>query len=365
MKKFVTIAIHTIEKAEKLKQILSAEGIEIHLHQIDEDLKEPGIGVRVRVDIADLSKALHIIESRNIFSYSNKETLERDNLKKRILIPVDFSPHSMQACTFAFNLAKSIDAKVKIIHIYFNPFYPKSFIEQEKDTKQYKDIEEKVKENIQRLCNDIDKKIQAGDLPSVNYSYLIKEGLPEEEIVLFADDYKPDLIVMGTRGKNQKKGDLIGRVTANVIEMTHFPLMAIPEGTLFTDFKRIKNICFLSNSSARDLISFEMMIKILEPFDINYIVMHVVTKEEENWDEEKIKNIHFCFSSKYPDLKLNYKMLSTNDLLTGVDEYLQADKIDMLALTTSKRNIFMRMFKPSIPRKMLYHSSIPLFVLRG
>jgi len=93
--------------------------------------------------------------------------------------------------------------------------------------------------------------------------------------------------------------------------------------------------------------------------------MHVVTKEEENWDEEKIKNIHFCFSSKYPDLKLNYKMLSTNDLLTGVDEYLQADKIDMLALTTSKRNIFMRMFKPSIPRKMLYHSSIPLFVLRG
>jgi Universal stress protein family. len=58
---------------------------------------------------------------------------------------------------------------------------------------------------------------------------VLREGLPEEEIVTFTKEYKPSIIVMGTRGKDQKDADLIGSVTAEVIEMTHVPLIAIPE----------------------------------------------------------------------------------------------------------------------------------------
>ena len=73
----------------------------------------------------------------------------------------------------------------------------------------------------------------------MNYSYVLREGLPEEEIVTFTKEYKPSIIVMGTRGKDQKDADLIGSVTAEVIEMTHVPLIAIPENTPFKDFKDI------------------------------------------------------------------------------------------------------------------------------
>ena len=42
-------------------------------------------------------------------------------------------------------------------------------------------------------------------------------------------EYRPVIIIMGTRGKNQKDIDLIGSVTAEVIERSRVPVLAIPK----------------------------------------------------------------------------------------------------------------------------------------
>ena len=44
---------------------------------------------------------------------------------------------------------------------------------------------------------------------------------------------------MGTRGKSQKDIDLIGSVTAEVIERSRVPVLAIPENTPFSNFLRL------------------------------------------------------------------------------------------------------------------------------
>lgn len=365
MENLITIAIHSIEKAKILKDTLVNNNIVVILENVGSDKDELPLAIKVKVQIDDLPKALHIIESQNLFSYNNKETIINDDNRKRILVPVDFSEYSMQACALAFNLAADIGAKVKIIHIYFNPFYPNTFARKQPVDGKYESIEEKVKDNIQKLCSEIDLKIQTGEYPSVNYSYLVKEGLPEEEIVLFADDYKPDLIVIGTRGKDEKEGDLIGSVTADVIEMTHFPILAIPHQTPFTNLGEVKKISFLSNFSQRDLLSFDKMVSILRPYNILFEIIHVSTSRDEEWDANRKTEIRSYFSSKYDSQKVSFRQIEVKDFLRGIDEYIDNEHIDILALTTSKRNIFMRMFKPSISRGMLYHSNVPLFVLRG
>ena len=365
MEKFISIAIHTNVKALILKNILESEGIETHLENVTDSLNDTIIGVKVSVKYTELPKALRIIEIRNIFSYRDKDVMTIDDKKKRILVPVDFSEYSMQACSFAFNLAKRIDAKVKIIHIYFNPFYPQKYAQQQTEKIEHESIEKKVKANIQKLCNDIDSKILSGEYPSVNYSYFVKEGLPEEEIVLFADDYKPELIIMGTRGKGEKEGDLIGSVTANVIEMTHFPLLAIPHDTSFATIEDVHKVSFLTNFSQRDILAFDKIVETLEGCDFVFEVLHVSTNEKDKWNENKKTEVASHLAYQYPYLRIRFRQIETEDFLTGLDSYIQNEKIDVLALTTSRRNIFMRMFRPSISRKMLYHSNTPLFVLRG
>ena len=370
--KLVTLAIHTNEKAQILKSVLEGENIEVHINDVDVDNPGVSTGVRIRIKESDLPKALNVVESRHLFSYDEEETYRTDDGRSRILVPVDFSDYSIKACRIAFNLARDLNAKVKILHVYFNPYYPtalpmaEAFAYQGKEEKEFQNVIDRVKENIQKLCNMIDKKVSEGEFPPINYSYVLREGLPEEEIVTFTKEYKPALIVMGTRGKDQKDADLIGSVTAEVIEMTHVPMIVIPENTPFTDMKQIKHIAFLTNFSQRDLISFDLLAKLLNPFnDIRISLTHISVKKGDKWDEIKLEGIKSYFSRRYPNLNLDYKLIDTNDMLKSLDEYIKTDGIEILALTTSKRNIFARMFSPSISRKMLFHSDTPLLVLRG
>src|SRR5690606_39949146 len=68
-----------------------------------------------------------------------------------------------------------------------------------------------------------------GKFPKVSFTYTLVEGLPEEEIISYSKKIKPTAIAMGTRGKNAKDLDLIGSVTAEVMDGCRTPIFAVPE----------------------------------------------------------------------------------------------------------------------------------------
>ena len=370
-RKLVTLAIHTPEKAHILKSVLESEGIFVSIEEVNNSHPNSSPGVRIRIHEPDLAKALNVVENRHLFSYDEPETYRTDDGRKRILVPVDFSEYSLKACRIAFNMAREINAKVKILHVYFNPYYPTAlpmaevFAYQAKDDGSFQNIIDKVRADIKTLCNTIDQKVAEGEFPAVNYSYVLREGLPEEEIVAFVKEYKPSMLVMGTRGKDQKDADLIGSVTAEVIEMTQIPLLAIPENTHFADISEVKNVAFLTNFSQRDLISFDFMMNFLKNYDIKVHLTHFANKKKDNWDEIKMEGIRAYFKKKYPEIETDYMLIDSGDMLASMDAYIKKAGIDIIALTTAKRNIFARMFSPSISRKMLFYSDTPILVLRG
>lgn len=369
--KLVTLAIHTNEKAQILKSVLEAQNILVSEENVGDKDSCISAGVRIKIKESDLSKALNLVESQNLFSYSEPETYKTDDGRRRILVPVDFSDYSIKACRIAFNLAKEIKAKVKILHVYFNPYYPtalpmaEAFAYQGKEEAEFQGILDKVNREIKRLCNTIDEKIVSGEFPSVNYSYVLKEGLPEEEIVAYAKDYKPAMLIMGTRGKDQKGADLIGSVTAEVIEMTSIPMLAIPEKTTFTDFSQVKNISFLTNFSQRDLVSFSALMDFFKGSEVKIHLTHIENKKTDKWTLIKLEGIQSYFEKEYPGINIDYQLIKDDDVYVNLQDFVERAEIDIIALTTAKRNIFARMFKPSVSRKMLFSIDTPLFVLRG
>lgn len=48
-----------------------------------------------------------------------------------------------------------------------------------------------------------------------------------------------------------------------------------------------------------------------------------------------------------------------------LDSYIKSNHIDIITLTSYKRNIFSRLFNPGIARKMIFHSDTPLLVIYG
>lgn len=68
---------------------------------------------------------------------------------------------------------------------------------------------------------------------------------------------------------------------------------------------------------------------------------------------------------EYPQLEIYYDVVKNDNLLSSLDSYIKSNHIDIITLTSYKRNIFSRLFNPGIARKMIFHSDTPLLVIYG
>lgn len=362
----VTVAIHTYEKAQILRSILESEGIPAVIQGIN--IIQPVVpgNVRVRINQVDLDKALKIIED---IDFTSSEEIEDHPVKKEVLIPVDFSDYSMKACEFGFKLAKDLSCDVKLFHVFFSPYYPTSigdmFSVPAADQDVYKAVREKTEQEMFKLKEKIDAKINAGKLPKITYTYTLSEGLPEEEIISYSRKINPQAIVMGTRGRNAKELDLIGSVTAEVIDGCRTPIFAIPEHVAQFDLAEMKKIVFLTNFRERELKAFEILVKFIKDYPIKVYLAHI-TKKEDVWDEIKLAGINKYLKKQYPSLDFEYEVIDGNQGLEEMlDKFVKDNKIELISMSSSRRNLLGRMFNPGIARRMLFHSDTPLLVIKG
>ena len=370
--KLVTLAILTYAKAQILKNVLENEGIETYIHNVNQIQPVVSSGVRVRIKESDLPHALKITESSTWLSEEvvGGKAPKIEKGSNKVVIPVDFSNYSLKACEFGFNFAKNIDAEVVLLHVYFTPIYATSlpygdvFNYQLSDEENVRSILQKVHADLNVLSDKVKVKVASGEFPDVKYVCVLREGIPEEEILRYAKEYRPVIIIMGTRGKNQKDIDLIGSVTAEVIERSRVPVLAIPENTPFKQFSEVKRVAFITNFDQRDLIAFDSLINSLKPFHFSISLIHL-TDVSNTWNEIKLGGIKEYFQKQYPQLEIYYDVVKNDDFLNSLDNYIKTNHIGIIALTSYKRNIFSRLFNPGIARKMIFHSDTPLLVICG
>ena len=372
--KLVTLAILTYSKAQILKNVLENEGIEAYIHNVN--LIQPIIssGVRIRIKESDLPRALKIIESSAWLADEviKEETPQTEHRSRKILIPVDFSGYSLKACEFGFNFANEIHAEVVLMHVYFSPIYMPSLqyategygipIERELGIKS---MLEEIHNQLNKLTEEIKSRITNGKMPDAKYTCLLREGVPEEEILHYARTERPLMIVMGTRGQGEKELDLIGSVTAEIIERSPTFVYAIPEHAQDKNFKEIKKVAFITNFDQRDLIAFDSLITTFQDYKFNISFVHLNTDEQRRtWNEIKLAGIKEYFKKQYPQLDICYNVVTEDHLLTNLDDYVKEEQIDVLCITNYKRNIFARLFNPSIARKMIFHSNTPILIIK-
>ncbi|MDR1679566.1 MAG: universal stress protein [Prevotellaceae bacterium] len=366
----VTVAIHTYEKAQILKSLLESEGIEVYIHNVNQIQAVVSAGVRVRIKESDLPKALGIIEQM--------ESREKEGIKKKIgvgkerkiLLPVDFSDYSMKTCDLAFHLAHTIDAEILLLHAYLDPSaygnipildgLPYSSREAEAGIIELK----RITADMENLSNRLNKSVLSGKLPRVKFTTEIQQGIPEEVILRICEEYNPTIIIMGTRGKDRKENDLIGSVTAEVIERSMVPVFSIPEDSLLEDFADIRNIAFATNFDQKDLIAFEKLMNLLKYFRFKVHFIHL-EQNHDAWNEIKLAGIKEYFRKQYPELETDYLLIHDNEILTGLDAFVKEKNIDIISFTTHKRNFFARLFNPSFARKMIFHAKTPMLIFRA
>lgn len=378
-KRLITVAIHTGDRAQALKQLLESEGLYVTLQNVNLEQPVVSAGVRVRIYEEDLPLALRIIENREIFlnPESTGETLSEG---LAVLVPVDFTPYSEAALKPAFNLAHSHGAKVIVLHSFVAP-YPSAplqisdslnfdtfssgednLLQQAENAAQ---AQNEARQMMEQLRLRIREDIRSGKLPPVKFSVMVTEGVPEESIAGVVKEKNPWCIVMGTRAAHQKESELVGSVSAEVLDTCRSLAITIPEGSALTDISQVNHITLLSSFSQEDILALDAVHRILpadRPIDITVVGLprrHFL-KSQESTAAEAIKD--YCLVH-YPNFRLE---LMTPDEKSLLDEYARLEQsrhIDLMVVSNRKKNAFARLFNPGIAHRVLFHFDVPMMVV--
>ena len=365
--KWVTLAIRTYQRAQMIKAVLEQNGIETMIHNLNLEHPEMAVGVRVRIKEDDLPQALSIVEEME--KAWEEEAKKNEPPKGRnVLIPIELTDQINEVCTYGFYYAHKINADVVFLHTYLAPAYTiTSSYNTEINTYSLADTEmlrRLMKSNsadVENLTNLVNRWIEAGEIPKVNFTFELREGVPEEEILTYCKKELPALVVMGTRSRYHKDENLIGSVTAEVLEACKSPVMAISLGISLLP-EKIRRVAFLTNFDQKDLIAIDTAISFLNTDGLELVFIHA-TEKKESWDEVMLAGIKEYFANHYPRLKTEYAFLDKEKNLDQIQSFLEASKIELVALNTKKRNLFFRFFNQGIATKLLFNTETPLLVM--
>jgi nucleotide-binding universal stress UspA family protein len=141
----------------------------------------------------------------------------------RILVPVDFSPHSDHALRYAAALAGRLDALVEIFHVVEEPVAAGAWSSEipVSDLSELRDrlIAEAARQ-IDHACRPI---IESSDVRTVT---TVRMGQPGQTIAAYAGTAGIDLIVMGTHGRGVSHL-LMGYVAERVARYAPCPVLTV------------------------------------------------------------------------------------------------------------------------------------------
>lgn len=365
--KLITVATHSFEKAQFIKMELGKEGIECVLSNINLIQGAFSGGVKVRVLEENREKSLAIIEKINEKLFSQESKIPT---KREVLVPVDFSDYSLRACVFGAEIAHDMGAMLVLMHTYFSPVintmpYTEAFAFDINMDKSLQEIEEKAQTDMKHLVKHLKSEMSAKTGHSVKITTVVNEGIPEEEILSYSRKNNPLVIVMGTRGKNRKKDDLVGSVTAEVIDRAKVPVLAIPEDTPHKSAQDIKNLVYITQFDNNDFVAIAKLIKMVGNKDVVIHCIHMGQNSDDPWNEVKLKGMQDYLLKSHPGKSILCDFVEGDDLVLSIEKIVRDRKIDVIALTARKRNIIARMLNPGIARRMLFHTDTPLLVFHA
>jgi nucleotide-binding universal stress UspA family protein len=198
-------------------------------------------------------------------------------------------------------------------------------------------------------------------LPEIPIGYEIKPGVPEDEIRRYSEWYEPDLVIMGTHGKGSGMSSIMGSVTAAVIGRIDYPVMAIPEKYKFIGEKNIKNIMYVTDFDESDFLSIRTLMNLTDLLGLDIFCVHI-GDDPKSWDTIRMEGLMEYFRKSYGKSQVDYKLISQKNILEDIDALIQEKNINILSVTSHRRNIMEKLFRANITKKLFYHTSIPLLV---
>ncbi|HSM47843.1 MAG TPA: universal stress protein, partial [Draconibacterium sp.] len=85
----------------------------------------------------------------------------------------------------------------------------------------------------------------------------------------------------------------------------------------------------------------------------------------DGWDMARLEGMKDVLHEKYKGIEFACHLIVGRNTLESLENYMKEEKVDIISLTTHKRNMITRLFNPSLAKRMIFHTQTPLLVFQG
>ncbi len=278
-------------------------------------------------------------------------------MKKKIIVPVDFSAASHNAYLYARGLAVDYDAVIEVIHVYADtPGEKEAEIEAELN-----DLGKQLDDFVALYPQPEEEELRDNVLVKIEVQKKLLRGLPVKSILRSCEKLLSPVIVMGMTGSHNAVGRFWGTTSSSVAQRATCPVMLIPSGVKYAP---LGNILYASNYESAENVLVKQTVQFANIFGASLHFIHVREKDEiEDFTETEKRIFEQLFEKGDPTYSFNLASVEAKSITKGLNQYADENNIDLITLVNVQRGFLESMFGHSTTKKMAFNTKLPLMVL--
>jgi len=271
---------------------------------------------------------------------------------KRILIPTDFSGPSKASIRFAIDLASRAGAEIHVVHMIELPLLPETTF----GIQPYP-LDPVAVEKAITMANNLFEEMRKQFPSHVAIRFKTINDYVVPGIRQYIADNEIDLVVMSTHGASDLQEFFVGSTAEKIVRFSPVPVISIPKEA---EAGSIKNIVFPTalepgqHDLVKDLKDLQQLL------GAKLHVLFINTPGNFYNDREARQKLE-ALARQYSlrDYTLNFR--SHRFERSGILEFMNEIRGDMIAMATHGRTGFAHFFKGSIAEKVLNRIDNPIW----
>ncbi|MFK7810532.1 MAG: universal stress protein [Saprospiraceae bacterium] len=279
-------------------------------------------------------------------------------MKRKILVPVDFSPASRSAYLYAREMAKIFNCLVEVVHAYRVPYAGETVAALVAEAGEVSIRKDRLK----KFINNYHEEGEGRTLTKVEVRIDIREGDSVPVILQKSKDEEVFLTIMGTAGKHLMGEYILGSVASAVAQRAKSPVLLIPENVSYRSFH---SILYASNFESAQP---KMLNEITNFANLFRAAIHFVHVQKPDKADvfSATQNAIFeqLFDDREPGFAFHMETVASKSVVKGLNEYAEKKDIDLIVLVNRQNGFLDSITEDSTTKKMALDIKYPLMVYR-
>lgn len=144
---------------------------------------------------------------------------------KKIMVAVDLSDYSLPSVEYAHDLARALGAEIMLVCV-FNQRDVRT-IQITLDAYDASLCEKLIEENMAYRRNALENLTQEAGAQKTVTRKIVRLGVPHQELLNAIEEEKPDLLVMGTKGRSNLADTIVGSCAQKMYRRSPIPVLSL------------------------------------------------------------------------------------------------------------------------------------------